>query len=66
MPTTFSIFTLGCKVNQYETQQIRQLLESYGFAQVDVTDRPRLIIVNTCCVTHTAAAKSRRFIHQAQ
>ncbi|OHB66360.1 MAG: tRNA (N(6)-L-threonylcarbamoyladenosine(37)-C(2))-methylthiotransferase MtaB [Planctomycetes bacterium RBG_13_62_9] len=57
---------MGCKVNQYETQQIRQLLEGYGLAQVAVTERPELVVINTCCVTHTASAKSRHFIHQAQ
>ena len=35
---TFSIFTRGCKVNQYETQQIRQLLECHGLTQAGATD----------------------------
>lgn len=63
---TFTIFTLGCKVNQYESQQIRQLLIQSGLTQVETTDRPDLVVVNTCCVTHTASAKSRRSVHQAQ
>ncbi len=63
---TFSIFTLGCKVNQYETQQIRELLERSDLSQVDVTQLPDLVVVNTCCVTHTASAKSRQFVRQSQ
>ncbi len=63
---TFTIFTLGCKVNQYESQQIRQFLIQSGLTQVTAADRPDLVIINTCCVTHTASAKSRRSVHQAQ
>ncbi len=66
MMNSFSILTLGCKVNQYESQQIRQLLEALGLTQVDVTQRPQVVVINTCCVTHTASAKSRRLIHQAR
>ena len=63
---TFSINTLGCKVNQYESQQIRQLLEQFGLSQVDIAEKPDLAIINTCCVTHTASAKSRQNIRKAQ
>ena len=63
---TFSINTLGCKVNQYESQQIRQLLEQIGLRQVDITEKPELAVINTCCVTHTASAKSRQQIRKAQ
>ena len=62
----FSILTLGCKVNQYESQQIRELLERFGLIQVDVTSSPDLVVINTCCVTHTASAKSRHLLNQAQ
>ena len=63
---TFSIITLGCKVNQYESQQIRQLLEQRGLEQVDAPYKSDLVIVNTCCVTHTASAKSRQYIRKAR
>jgi len=63
---TFSINTLGCKTNQYESQQIRQLLEAQGLKQVCVQQKPDLVIVNTCCVTKAASAKSRQFVHKAQ
>jgi threonylcarbamoyladenosine tRNA methylthiotransferase MtaB len=63
---TFSTNTLGCKVNQYESQQIREFLERLGLRQVEWTKKPDLVVVNTCCVTHTAAAKSRQCIRKAQ
>ncbi len=63
---TFSINTLGCKVNQYESQQIRQFLEQLGLDYAEMSQRPDLVIVNTCCVTHTASAKSRQYIRKAQ
>jgi threonylcarbamoyladenosine tRNA methylthiotransferase MtaB len=63
---TFSITTLGCKVNQYESQQIRELLEKLGLRVAEPPSNPNIIVVNTCCVTHTASAKSRQYIRQAQ
>ncbi len=63
---TFSINTLGCKVNQYESRQIRQFLESLGLAAIRPSDKPDLAVINTCCVTHTASAKSRSCIQRAQ
>ncbi len=66
MLRSFAILTLGCKVNQYESQQIRQLLETFGLVQADAAHTPELVVVNTCCVTHTASAKSRHLINQAQ
>ena len=63
---TFSINTLGCKVNQYESQQIRELLERLGLHQIETPEKPDLAVINTCCVTHTASAKSRQFIRKAQ
>ncbi len=63
---TFSINTLGCKVNQYESQQIRQLLEQLGLIYTEMSQRVDLVVINTCCVTQTASAKSRQAIHKAQ
>jgi threonylcarbamoyladenosine tRNA methylthiotransferase MtaB len=64
--TTFSINTLGCKVNQYESQQVRELLEQLGLRKSESPGKSDLIIINTCCVTHVASAKSRQYIHKAQ
>jgi len=64
---TFAINTLGCKVNQYESQQIRELLEQLGLCQVETPkNKPDLVIINTCCITHTASAKSRQSIRKSQ
>ncbi|MGA1979209.1 MAG: tRNA (N(6)-L-threonylcarbamoyladenosine(37)-C(2))-methylthiotransferase MtaB [Sedimentisphaerales bacterium] len=64
---TFAINTVGCKVNQYESQQIRQLLERLGLNQVETSNNtPDLVVINTCCVTRTASAKSRQRIRKAQ
>ncbi len=63
---TFSIITLGCKVNQYESQQIRQLLEQFELTLVESPENPDLVVINTCCVTHTASAKSRQYVRKAQ
>jgi threonylcarbamoyladenosine tRNA methylthiotransferase MtaB len=63
---TFAITTLGCKVNQYESQQIRQLLENSGLTAAALHDKPDIVVVNTCCVTHIASAKSRLYISKAR
>jgi threonylcarbamoyladenosine tRNA methylthiotransferase MtaB len=64
---TFAINTIGCKVNQYESQQIRELLERLGLDQVETSkSEPDLVVINTCCVTLTASAKSRQRIRKAQ
>jgi len=62
---TFSIYTLGCKVNQYESQQITQLLEELGLSAAASGEKPDLAVINTCCVTGTASAKSRQYIQRA-
>lgn len=63
---TFSINTLGCKVNQYESQQIIELLRRHGMTAATENQHIDLVVVNTCCVTHIASAKSRRTIRRAQ
>src|SRR3954463_4266419 len=62
---TFCISTLGCKVNQYESEQIASLLRSAGLRQVDEPEGADLRIVNTCSVTVQAASKSRQTVRQA-
>ncbi len=63
---TFSINTLGCKVNQYESQQVRELLERLGLRKLEPFEKPDLVVLNTCCVTHTASSKSRQYIRRLQ
>ncbi|MGA2070485.1 MAG: tRNA (N(6)-L-threonylcarbamoyladenosine(37)-C(2))-methylthiotransferase MtaB [Sedimentisphaerales bacterium] len=62
---TFSIYTLGCKVNQYESQQIAQFLNELGLSAAVSGEKPDLAVINTCCVTGTASAKSRQYIQRA-
>jgi len=57
---TFSIQTLGCKVNAYEGQQIAALLRRRGLVQVE--EAGDLCIVHTCSVTTQAASKSRQMV----
>src|SRR2546423_7744369 len=61
---TFCISTLGCKVNQYESEQIASLLRSAGLRQVEEPQGADLRIVNTCSVTVQAASKSRQTVRQ--
>lgn len=64
MPTA-AYFTLGCKVNQYETESIRAGLERVGFATVAFAAAADVYVINSCTVTNTADSKSRRAIRQA-
>jgi len=59
----FSIQTLGCKVNQYESEQMASLLRSHGWTESD-SDAAELRIVNTCSVTMEAASKSRQAVRR--
>jgi len=63
MPTLKTL-TLGCKVNQYETEYVRQGLARLGYREVVDGEPVDLCIVNTCTVTATAEAKSRKAIRQ--
>lgn len=63
---TFTISTLGCKVNQYESQQIREHLQQLGLSQLPLSQGPDLVVINTCSVTATASAKSRQVIRKTQ
>ena len=55
-----ALHTLGCKVNQYETQKIAEDFRSRGFELVDFSDEADVYVINTCTVTRTADGKSRR------
>lgn len=56
--------TLGCKVNQYETEYVRQALAGIGFRDAGDDDTADLCIVNTCTVTAEGDSKSRQVIRQ--
>ena len=59
---TLKAVTLGCKVNQYETEYLRQGLARLGYRQPAEGAAADLCIVNTCTVTATAEHKSRKTI----
>ena len=56
--------TLGCKVNQYETQYVREWLLSIGYEDADQQQPADLCIVNTCTVTGEGDSKSRQAIRR--
>ncbi len=60
----YIIYTLGCKVNQYETQAIEALLVSRGHKPCREGETADAVIVNTCAVTAEAGRKSRQAIHR--
>jgi threonylcarbamoyladenosine tRNA methylthiotransferase MtaB len=64
--TTFKIYTLGCKVNQYESQAMREQLERVGFKEIDNGRKVDYYIINTCTVTSSADRQSRYLIRSAK
>ena len=61
-----AIYTLGCKVNQYETQAMEQTLRAKGHEVVDFAGEADAYVVNTCSVTAVSDQKSRQVIHRVQ
>ena len=60
----YIISTLGCKVNQYETQAMETLLRSHGHSQAARGEAADAVIVNTCAVTAESGHKSRQVIRR--
>ncbi len=58
--------TLGCKVNVYETDAMKAMLEDAGFCIVPFEPGADLYVINTCSVTNIADRKSRQVIHRAR
>jgi threonylcarbamoyladenosine tRNA methylthiotransferase MtaB len=58
--------TLGCKVNQYETEAMKEQFRRGGYEVVGEDDFADVYVVNTCTVTNLADRKSRQFIRRAQ
>lgn len=61
-----AIVTLGCKVNQYETDAMYGMLKEAGVTMVDPKEAADIYIVNTCSVTNMAERKSRQMLHRAK
>ena len=61
-----AFLTLGCKVNQYETDAMEEILEKAGYEIVSFKETADVYIINTCSVTNMADRKSRQMIHRAK
>ena len=59
-----ALYTLGCKVNQFESQAIGEQFAALGYEIVSWRDEADLYLVNTCAVTSRAAAQSRQMIRR--
>ncbi|MBQ1579509.1 MAG: hypothetical protein IIZ86_00060, partial [Firmicutes bacterium] len=64
---TVSFFTLGCKVNQYESQALAEAFRRAGCEVTDSEDSPAdIYVVNTCSVTRLADRKSRQYMRRVK
>lgn len=62
---TCALYTLGCKVNQYETEAMKKTLRDKGYQLVDFKEKADLYVINTCAVTTLSASKSRQAIRKS-
>lgn len=62
----FAFHTLGCKVNQYETQAMEELLLAKGHTLVPFEEKADVYIINSCTVTAVSDKKSRQAVRQAR
>jgi threonylcarbamoyladenosine tRNA methylthiotransferase MtaB len=63
--TTVAVATLGCKVNQFESEALMDALEQRGYALVPFERGTDVAIINTCTVTHRADFQSRQMVRRA-
>ena len=63
---TVAFYTLGCKVNQYETEIIRKDFLDHNYKEVDFDEKADVYIVNTCTVTNVADKKNRKMLRRAK
>ena len=61
-----AFYTLGCKVNQYETNGMIQEFKNNGYEIVDFEEKADIYIINTCTVTNMSDRKSRQILRQAK
>lgn len=61
-----AFLTLGCKVNTYETDAMKQLFLSAGYQVKEFSDTADVYVINTCTVTNIADRKSRQMLHKAK
>ncbi len=63
---TVAFLTLGCKVNSYETEGMRELFKKAGAWEIEFDKKADVYIINTCSVTNMADRKSRQMLHRAK
>ena len=63
---TVAFYTLGCKVNQYETNAMMQKFIQSDYKIVAFEDKADIYIINTCTVTNMADKKSRQMIRRVK
>ena len=66
MEKTVAFCTLGCKVNQYETDAMRGSFEAEGYEVKEFSQEASVYVINTCTVTNMADRKSRQMMHRAK
>lgn len=64
MNNTFNIITLGCKVNQYESEAVEEIFEARGYKKKE--ENADIYVINTCTVTNMSDRKSRQMISRAR
>lgn len=65
MSLNVAFYTLGCKVNQYETEAIMEIFQQRGYNVVNYNSVADIYIINTCTVTGRGDAKSRALVRKA-
>ncbi len=66
MEKSVAFCTLGCKVNQYETDAMREMFVSGGYEVKEFSEPASVYVINTCTVTNMADRKSRQMLHRAR
>lgn len=61
-----AFFTLGCKVNQYETEAMEEMFKKRGYKIAEADEEADIYVINTCTVTNLGDRKSRQFIRRAK
>ena len=65
-PWSFCIFTFGCKVNQYESQSVREAWLRMSGVETDAPAEADVILLNTCAVTANAVTDARQAVRRLQ
>jgi len=66
LKTKVAFTTLGCRVNQYDTQVLREQMERADFQLVPFEDQADIYVINTCTVTAAADAEGRQWVRRAK